>query len=172
MTAPSASAFDLRLHADMLVLQADEMDPEAFDAALASFVEAVDDKAAVYHAVYFAAEARHAAIAEEAERFATAEKRAKGRIDRIKDGARALLEARETVGEKPKIVGAWGSMRLQRNSSPSVEIIDPAQVPDGFKIAPPPPPPAISRDLILAAFKRGEEVPGAAVTIGRHVRIA
>jgi hypothetical protein len=54
---------------------------------------------------------------------------------------------------------------------PAVDIFDPLQVPDEFRVAPPPPPPEISRALIKSALAAGREVPGARLVQGKRLAI-
>ena len=169
MSAPTA--YDLRTRADVLVAVASELEPEAFDTELARLLESVEDKAAAYRAVYYALKDREAAMKAERERFAAAEKRAAADTERVKHGLGELLAAHEAVGEPPKIVGAWGSAWLQVNGQPSIEVTDEAAIPAAYKVQPPPPPPVLSRELVLAAWRDGTEVPGVVVTLGRHVRL-
>ena len=114
------TAYNLRLLADLLVLRAEEMTADEFDAEFSTLLASVEDKAAAYRAVYFALKGREAEMKAEAERFAASQARAAASIERIKGGAKMLLEAREAVGEEPSIKAAWGSMRIQRNSVASM----------------------------------------------------
>ena len=165
------TAYDLRTRADDLVAVASELDPEQFDTELARLLDDCDDKAGAYRAVYYALRDREAAMKAERERFAAAEKRAAADTERVKHGLGELLAAREAVGEPPKIVGAWGSAWLQVNGQPSIDVIEEAAIPAAYKVQPPPPPPVLSRELVLAAWRDGTDVPGVVVTLGRHVRV-
>ena len=91
--------------------------------------------------------------------------------ERVKHGLGELLAAREAVGEAPKIVAPWGSAWLQVNGQPSIDVTDEAAIPAAYKVQPPPPPPVLSRELVLAAWRDGTDVPGVVVTLGRHVRV-
>lgn len=171
MSAPRHTAYDLRTQADLLVLAADEMTPEDFDAALADLLGSVEDKAAGYRAVHFALLSRGVAMEEERRRFADAADRVKATMDRVRNGMRALLEAREAVGEEAKIAATWGAMWLQRNGQASMDVVDISQVPAAYIVQPPPPPAEVSRELVIKAHRAGIDIPGVTVTTGRHVRI-
>lgn len=147
------TAFDLRASADLLVLESGELQIEDFDRELGLLLDQVEDKAGAYRAVYYALSDARAAVVAEKERFAAREKVLDSQLDRLKANIRVLLEAKEAVGEKPKVTAAWGSMWLQVNSQPSVDAPELAKVPDEFLVVPPPPPRELNRDLLLARFR-------------------
>jgi hypothetical protein len=99
----------------------------------------------------------------EEERLAKQRQRIARRREALKDYIKAEMEA---VG-KDKIRGVILSARLQRNSQPSVQVVDEAKIPDKFfRIIR-----EVDKRAIVDATKAAEQVDGVVVETGKHLRI-
>ena len=165
-TKPTTS--DLLHIAHLFLAHSGEMEPDDFEAALASFIEESGDKLGALRAVSLRLAAESQIEAEEAARHTTRKERAAKQADRVKGRARELLEAMEQLGEEPKVKGV---ARLQANGGAlplvGLDAIDPATLPDALVV--------IRREASVPAIRAelaaGRDVPG--VTLGergRHLR--
>lgn len=72
----------------------------------------------------------------------------------------------ETAGVDKVAAGTF-TVALQSNP-PACEVEQMSAVPAKFLVTPPP---TVDKRAVLEALKRGEDVPGCVMTVGRHVRI-
>lgn len=150
---------DLLTEATRLMLDAPEMEPDAFDAALAAWIGDSADKAERIAAVRAAAVDRADAAKRRAEEHAAVRKRNEAVAERCGHLMHAILVTRRELGEDAKIPGV---ARLQRNGgkAPLLGTPDPAALPDSLvKIERKP-----DNEAIRAALASGIVVPG--VTLG------
>ena len=149
------------LHAaNVLLVTSADLEPDAFDAALAEWINESTDKAERI-AAFRAASVAHAAMAKEhAEAHTAIRKRHEAAAERCTHLMEALLVTRRELGEGDKIPGV---ARLQRNGGkpPIVGLaeVDPATLPDSVV--------RIERkpvaDLVRAALLAGVEIPGVSI---------
>jgi len=160
------TTFDLLTAADRLMVDAADLDPADFDAALLAWLGDSADKAERIAALRVAALAKAEMHKAQAEAHTAARKRHEATCDRCTALMVALLTTRRELGEDAKIPGV---ARLQRNGGKApVVIADPAAVPLAFCVVPPPVP---DRERIRAALADGVEVPGAMLgEVGESVR--
>lgn len=156
---------DLLNTADQLVSRGWELPAEEFDALLADFVAAADDKIKALRVVCRLAEGRAATCKAEAAAFAAAAKASENTAGRVKQLAFALVEAAELAGES--LPGA----RLQPNGGkPALRFVDgfdPAGLPFELQRVVV----EADSDAIRAAIARGVLVPGVDVApAGKHLR--
>ena len=151
--------------AALLVENSWELAPEDFEAHLAAFVAASDDKIKALRYVCKAAEGRAAACKAEAAAFSAAAKVHANNADRVKGRAFLLMEAAEQTGE------ALSGARLQMNGGGAPL----AYAPDFNARSLPSDLQRViveaNADAIRAALQRGEPVPGVELApVGRHLR--
>lgn len=162
------STYELLTAADRFMLESGDLDPDAFDAALAAWLEESDDKLARIAAWHAALKAR--AIRDETQRraFADAVDAAAKKMDRAEALAFEILKKRAELGEKPRVVGV---ARIQANGGRApllgLATVDAATLPDDLVVIRREPDP----DAIRLALAAGREVPGVTVGArGSHVQ--
>lgn len=106
------------------------------------------------------------AIKEAEEKMMTRRKTLERRIDWLKGYLKSGLE----LAGINKVESPFFNITVQK-SPESVEIDEPALLPAAYWKQPEPPPPVIDKTAIKAAIKAGEDVPGARLTQGTHLRI-
>ena len=171
MSAIRPSVYDLRLQADLLVLESENLGAGEFEERLQSLLDLIEDKGAAIRAVHHALASRKREMEAEAATFAARAKQANEALERLKGRAHLLLEAREAIGEPARLEGTWGSLALQNNSTPTMTVEDANAVPEAFWVQPPPPPRVVDRERVLTSVRAGIDVPGVVVVTGRHVRV-
>ena len=153
------------IHAAALLIETSwEMEPDEFDARLASFLDESEDKIKALRCVCKAAEGRAATCKAEATAYATAAKSHAGNAERVKMRAFDLMVAAEATGEP--LSGA----RLQANPADPLVFapdFDPsALAPEYQRITVAP-----DAASIRQALGRGLALPGVALgECGRHLR--
>src|SRR5690606_40917861 len=145
------------------------MDLDLDEQAIKDTLEAESDlipKAQSYGFVIRNLEAHQAAISAEAERLALRAKRAKSRIDAVKQ---RLLDAMVMTGTQ-KIEHPQFTISVTKNPT-GVDIFDERQIPDAYMADPKPLAPKPDKRLIKKAIEEGYEVPGAKLEQGVSLRI-
>lgn len=104
-----------------------------------------------------------AACKEEEERISARRKT----VTNVRERMMARLKMGLEVAGVDRVEAGTFVVALQ-NNPPAVEVEQMSAVPDRFLVRPPPVP---DKRAILDALKRGEDVAGCVMTVGRHVRI-
>lgn len=133
-----------------------ELTPEEFDSALESYnanMENIEDKLDGYARIIRNLDAFGAACKAEEDRLTQRRKTAEARAERMRKAVRAALVA---LGrEKCKTsIGTWSIQK----GRPCVNVIDPALVPQEWRI---PQPDELDRRAMLEALKANVAIPGA-----------
>lgn len=152
----------------LMVTASDYEDPADFDAALDAWAEQTGDKLAAYAAVHACAKGAIARDTEQRNAWDAAIKRSERTVERVKEGAAALLAKLEETGKPAKVPGV---ARLQTNGGRvpllGLDTLDAATLPDALVIVSRVPDTA----AIRARVEAGETVPGVSLGApGRHVR--
>jgi hypothetical protein len=91
----------------------------------------------------------------------------------VAQGLRDYLKKNMEAAEIKKIECPFFKITIQKNP-PSVDIFDPLSLPSFYMVTPEPKPPVAAPDkkAIALAIKAGQEVPGARLIQGTHLKIA
>ena len=143
--------------ANVLLVTSGDLEPDAFDAALAAWLGDSADKAERIAAFRAASVSRAALHKEQEAAHAAIRKRHEAAAERCGHLMTALLVTRRELGEEPKIPGI---ARLQRNGGKppliGLDAVDTATLPDSVcKVERK----AVS-DLVRAAILSGVDIPG------------
>lgn len=158
---------ELKLYelADHYILLSDLDDADAFKAVIDSLEDAIDDKADNLAKLIAAWEAGAKAYKDEADRLSKARKSRENKVE----WAKAYLK--ETMEKLSKTkVGRFFSVSLQASPA-SCEVVDEAAVPMQFKKIVPQVLVVDKAAIIDHWTQTGEQVPGAMVARGKHIRI-
>lgn len=159
------TTYDLLTAADRFMVEAGDLDPDAFEAALCAWLGEAGDKLERIAAWHAAVKARVERDTAQREAYDTAVRRGKADIERAKALAFDLLAKREEMGEAPRVVGV---ARLQTNGGKApmlgLDRVDPATLPDDLVVIERRP----NADAIRLALAAGREVSG--VTVGERGR--
>jgi hypothetical protein len=102
--------------------------------------------------------------------MAEATKKRSERIQRRAESIRSYLLLNMQASGIKKIESPEFTIAVQANP-PGVEIEDDAVLPERFMVTPEPPPPRPDKKALIAALKAGEEIKGAWLRTGEHLRI-
>jgi len=143
------------------------LEPEEFEAALASWLGEAEGKLERLAALRRASQARQEALEHEIARLEREVSRARRSEEFALVAARVLLEARRELGQDAKVTWTGGKAWLQK-STPKVVVEDPAAVPSEWtrQVSSV----EINKPGILAALKAGQDVAGCKLEVGEHVR--
>ncbi len=164
---PKVDLAELRLYelADHYILLSDLDDAEAFKAVIDSLEDAIDDKADNLAKLISAWDAAAKAYKDEADRLSQAVKSRKSKIEWAK------IYLKENMEKLGKIkVGRFFSVFLQASPA-SCEIVDEAAIPMQFKKIVPEVLVVDKAAIIEHWAQTGEQIPGALVAKGKHIRI-
>ena len=154
-------------YARILALAEEAEDGEWLE-ALAGLQGAIEEKAETIVKAVRILEAEAEAFTAEAQRMAAQAATRGRRVDSLKEYLKSNLEA---AGLSFLKAGLF-TVALQANSMPTCIVSDEAAIPADFWYTPPPPPPPVDKKAITKHWKEtGEQVPGAEVVQGRHLRI-
>lgn len=93
--------------------------------------------------------------------------KARQRIAKRRECLKSYIVSEMEKAGKDKVRGTVLSARLQRNSQPSVSIVDEAKIPEQFfRVVR-----EVDKRAIVEANKRNEEIDGVFIEIGKHLRI-
>lgn len=135
---------------------------EMLEESLNSIDDEIDTKAENIAKVIKSIEVDVTGLKGEEKRLSDRRKNLEGRIDNLKKYIESSMRA---VG-KEKIKGKVFTLGIQKNV-PSVDIVDEDAIPEQYFIVKK----ELSKKDILAALKKGEEVPGAAIKQTESLRI-
>lgn len=138
----------------------------AFDLALAQLSDAIEDKAENIAKVIRSLEAEAEAFDNEAKRLAEQAKVRRNKVDRLKE----YLLLGLTAAGKDRVKGALFTVAVQ-DSPPRCEVMDAGSVPDVFQVVIPATMRVDAKAIIQHFRDTGEQVPGAVVSAGKHLRI-
>ena len=164
---PKVDLAELKLYelADHYILLSDLDDADAFKAVIDSLEDAIDDKADNLAKLISAWDAAAKAFKDEADRLLKAKKSRESKVKWAKD---YLKENMEKLGRTK--VGRFFSIALQPSPA-SCEVVDEALIPMQFKKIIPEVL-SVDREAIIEYWiQTGEQVPGALVAKGKHIRI-
>ena len=159
-----AKLYELTQNYNNLLELADNPDvpTEMLEESLNSIDDEIDTKAENIAKVIKSIESDVAGLKGEEKRLADRRKSLEGRIDNLKEYVEGSMRA---VG-KEKIRGKAFTLGIQKNA-PSVDVTNEDAIPEQYFITKR----ELSKKDILAALKKGEEVPGAAIKQTESLRI-
>lgn len=127
---------------------------------------AMEGKLERLHAVQRRATTEAALLREEERRLAERRRRQEKVVERVKDLARQLLEARRELTGSARVVTPTVTARLQRSAKRLVAPSDPAAWPEAYVIHVP----ELDRQALKAALEAGAEIEGCSLEQSEHVR--
>ena len=151
------------LHEVFVMAESGDYDEEAIANAIEQIEMELEKKADNYAALIKLLDGDNATIDREIMRL----KGLKDNRDNLKERLKNNLMNTMAALGRPKIKTALHSFTIRKNP-PAVSIHDERRVPQRYYIASDP---KISKSMILAALKRGEDVPGATLTQGESLNI-
>lgn len=162
------TTFDLLNQAAAIVAALDSpdgADPDAIDEGIAAFLGGADDKLGALWAVSRRLDVEDADLGALAKTIAAKRRRLTTHAEHIKHLATALLEAKEAIGEEPKVKRQEFTAWLQAAESVQVPE-DATTIPTAYQRVTV----AADKTAIKEAIKGGVAVPGCSIVTNRSIR--
>ena len=165
-TLPALYEIAQQYHELALLADADDLPPEVIRDTLEGLQGTLEAKSTNIAKFILGLEAEAKMIEDAARQLEARANRRKRRAESIRNYMLfQLQQAGVTKVECPEFTIAV------RKNPEAVEIDDPEQVPDEFRVQPPPPEPRIDKAAIKAALKEGRTVPGCWLRQGERLEI-